>query len=173
LFEPLAEWGWTYGKPYPSELDELDYIYLDPVEGTPVVWFNKNLVLKMNEVYPKDGHTQGFLNSKLAYDLHGTPSPKMFATKFHFHVPAEHSVNGKVVNAEMHINHNFEAGKLNGYLEGLFGIRFAYEDYDRDISQEATSLIYNFFDSLNLNGAFVDGSDQMMLNHVYFSDYMR
>ena len=152
MFDKIGPWGWTYGEPYPAELDNSHMHYLDPAYGESIVWAKKNLGMGLLKVTPVNGITKGYFYSELTPQLHGTPDPTMEAISFHFHVPTEHTFSGGYADSEMHLIHVFKGGSGDsGFLEAVNGFAHSVENYDRSISAEDTTKINDFYESLDLN----------------------
>ena len=106
--------------------------------------------------------------SKLAADLFGADT-KFSVAQFHFHVGAEHTVDDKRYDLEMHSVH-LPTEKKNDMFAAVVGVMFSVNEANIELTWAEQTIIDNFFESLQLDtseasvkAAFVAYGDLMNL----------
>mmetsp|Transcript_12865 Transcript_12865/g.19936 ORF Transcript_12865/g.19936 Transcript_12865/m.19936 type:complete len:92 (-) Transcript_12865:236-511(-) len=68
-------------------------------------------------------------------------------------MPSEHTINGKYLDVEFHINNFYdELTGVSPVIQTDISIFFSEYDYDRSISVEEEAILEDFFDNLNIAG---------------------
>mmetsp|Transcript_21898 Transcript_21898/g.34010 ORF Transcript_21898/g.34010 Transcript_21898/m.34010 type:complete len:158 (-) Transcript_21898:312-785(-) len=142
---PLHVYGWAYNEPIPFEIDQWKTNYLNSKEPNIVLWVEKRVATNL--------HTPtAYVSSQISVDVYDAADVISRPTAFHFHRPSEHTIDGKYLDAEFHINHFYDDRLDSPVWQTDVSIFFSELHYDRSISVEEESVLEDFFDNLNIAG---------------------
>ena len=109
---------------------------------------------QLNAQHPTEATKESYMETQTIslFDKH-IPKAKLYGAQYHFHSPSEHSVDGKLLDLEMHIVHVLESSLTNGdkpsqFSHGVLGFIFKVvpESFFDGVKQMGLSIDVEYHD---------------------------